>query len=120
MKEKIEITIGSDEKNSYPIFGKYVDSFHSKVYSIDGQFFIEDLNSKFGTYVNNSRITKLTAINKKDIISVGYHKIRLIDLVDDDESKSVDWKDLLIPGRFIDKSSISTLILVLICYPIIS
>lgn len=119
LKEKIEIAIGSDEKNNYQILGKYVDSFHSKVYSIDGQYFIEDLNSKFGTYVNNHRITKLTVINKKDIISVGYHKIRLNDLLNEDDSKSVDWKDLLIPGRLIDKSSISTLILVLICYPII-
>jgi hypothetical protein len=62
----------------------------------------------------------LTIINQDDRISIGYHKIRLTDLLDDNESKSVDWKDLLIPGRFIEKSSISTLIIVILaCYPII-
>jgi pSer/pThr/pTyr-binding forkhead associated (FHA) protein len=119
LKEKIDITIGSDEKNNYQILGKYVNPFHARIYSTDGNFLIEDLNSKFGTYVNNHRITKLTIINQDDRISIGYHKIRLTDLLDDNESKSVDWKDLLIPGRFIEKNSISTLIIVLACYPII-
>jgi pSer/pThr/pTyr-binding forkhead associated (FHA) protein len=119
LKEKIDITIGSDEKNSYQILGKYVNPFHARIHLTDEHFLIEDLNSKFGTYVNNHRIAKMTPINQNDRISIGYHKIRLTDLFDDNKSKSVDWKDLIIAGRHIDKSSFSTLLLILLCYPII-
>lgn len=86
---------------------------------MDECFFVEDLNSKFGTYVNNHQITNLTTIRPNDRISIGYHKIRLADLLDTNGSNSVNWKDLLIPGRHIDKHSFRTLIIVLLCYPII-
>ncbi len=50
---------------------------HACIYSQDGKFFIADLNSQNGTYLNRARITK-AGLNSHDKVSIGNRTYRFL------------------------------------------
>jgi serine phosphatase RsbU (regulator of sigma subunit)/pSer/pThr/pTyr-binding forkhead associated (FHA) protein len=62
----------------------YLDSLavsrqHARVLSADGKFFVEDLGSSNGTYLNSIRITSRTPLTEKDTLQIGPYVLVLRD-----------------------------------------
>lgn len=51
-----ELTIGKDRTNAIDIDGEKVSDIHARIIYQDQQYWIEDLNSRHGTWVNGERI----------------------------------------------------------------
>ena len=62
-----EITFGRSEDNDVVLTAEEVSRYHARIVSKDGRFFIVDLKSLNGTYVNRQRITEQTLRHIEDI-----------------------------------------------------
>lgn len=49
----------------------YVSQLHARVFRRDGQFYVEDLGSTNGTYVNRKKVTAPIAIRRGDRLQIG-------------------------------------------------
>lgn len=67
-----KILIGRDPSNNLCIDHISVSRFHAEITCIDGNLFMQDLNSTNGTWLNNLKISSnLTSIKKGDDIRIG-------------------------------------------------
>src|SRR5437016_3892958 len=66
--------IGRLPDNAIQIDNPAVSSRHARVFEEGGHFFVEDLGSTNGTFVNEERVTKHT-LKSGDTIIIGKHKI---------------------------------------------
>ncbi len=69
--DKNFVTLGRSKENEIPIDDLSVSRKHAVVEREEDTFFITDLNSSNGTYVNSTKITEKTPITPEDIIIVG-------------------------------------------------
>ena len=74
--DKNEIMIGRNAENDIVIENLAVSKLHASIVKQDGAYYIEDLNSTNGTYLNKIKITKKDLKNN-DIISVGKHSLEI-------------------------------------------
>ena len=74
--EKDEIVIGRNAENDIVVENLAVSKMHARIVNRGGEYYIEDLNSTNGTYLNNIRITKKNLKNN-DIIIVGKHSLEI-------------------------------------------
>ena len=74
--EKNEIMIGRNAENDIVIENLAVSKEHARIVNQDGAYYIEDLNSTNGTYLNKIRITK-EDLKNNDIIIVGKHSLEI-------------------------------------------
>ena len=70
--EKMEISIGRDEDCDIVLRTPKVSRKHAKIRQLGDFFWLEDLNSTNGTFVNNLPITR-TKIQNGDLITIGAH-----------------------------------------------
>lgn len=49
----------------------FASQIHARIYSRDGQAWVEDLGSTNGTYVNRSRVTAAIAVQRGDQVQIG-------------------------------------------------
>jgi pSer/pThr/pTyr-binding forkhead associated (FHA) protein len=49
----------------------YASSFHARIYSTDGSWYVEDLGSTNGTYLNQRRITSPAELRAGDKVRIG-------------------------------------------------
>ncbi len=68
-------TIGSEEQNDLRIEDRLVSISHARIERTGNRFFIRDMKSAFGTYVNNERIEDIAELNDGDKIRIGDHTI---------------------------------------------
>lgn len=68
------IIIGNRRDADVSIRERWISIDHAKVYQLDGAYWIEDLESKFGTFINKDRQTK-ARLRDQDIISLGETEI---------------------------------------------
>lgn len=66
-----EITIGRREENSVVIQEAYVSGHHAKVYSQNGRYVLQDLQSTNGTLLNGEKIQSRVYINVGDEVQIG-------------------------------------------------
>jgi adenylate cyclase len=92
--EKNEMTIGRKPENDFLVANVMVSGRHAKLTRNNNQFFIADLNSTNGTFVNGVRIMMPTEIKHRDHISLG--AVELIFLEDDNATIELD--QLLTPS----------------------
>ena len=74
-----KITLGRDKKNGLVIDDQLVSRFHAEIQKIEESFFIKDLSSTNGTYVNSVRVPKgkYVKLHTRDIIKVGRTEITM-------------------------------------------
>lgn len=66
------ITVGREIGNDIVISDSYVGRYHLEIIKDDiGTFFIRDLNSTNGTFVNGNRITGEVVLNRHDVVRIG-------------------------------------------------
>jgi pSer/pThr/pTyr-binding forkhead associated (FHA) protein len=71
------ITIGRKEDNMVILNDEYVSSHHAKIYkNID--YYLEDINSTNGTFLNSDKVTGKTILKKGDIIEIGTSEFKVI------------------------------------------
>ncbi len=67
-----ELTVGRAGGCQVTLEGdNYVSQLHARVFRRDGQFYVEDLGSTNGTYVNRKKVTAPIAIRKGDRLQIG-------------------------------------------------
>jgi hypothetical protein len=63
--------IGRDESCDIRPDDSYLSQFHAKLYANDGVWYVEDLGSTNGTYLNQNRLTGPVEIHAGDTLRVG-------------------------------------------------
>ncbi|MEK7728135.1 MAG: FHA domain-containing protein, partial [candidate division KSB1 bacterium] len=66
-----KLSLGRGSENDLQLEGNMVSKFHARVYAQDGKFYIDDLNSGNGTYVNGKKIRERHPLREGDEIRVG-------------------------------------------------
>lgn len=75
--EKERTTIGRKSENDIPIDNMSVSGLHAQILREGDSFFIEDMGSLNGTFVNGRKVTK-NELFKGDSILVGLHTLEFI------------------------------------------
>jgi pSer/pThr/pTyr-binding forkhead associated (FHA) protein len=72
--DRKEITIGRKKSNTIDIDNLQVSNKHARIVKHAENYFIEDLKSTNGTFLNNEKISK-EPLRDKDIITIGKHTL---------------------------------------------
>ena len=73
------ITIGRDYSNSVVLDDRMVSRFHAIIQKIKNDYFVKDLNSSNGTYVNNKQVPKdkYVKLKENDMIRIGKYELTI-------------------------------------------
>ena len=66
-----DVTIGRSNKNTIMIKDPYISKNHLSIVKDEGEYFLEDLNSANGTFINGDRIMDVVRLNNGDTIRFG-------------------------------------------------
>ena len=66
-----ELTVGRAAGCQVTLDDTYVSQLHARVFTRDGQVFVEDLGSTNGTYLNRQKVAGPMAIQRGDRLQVG-------------------------------------------------
>ena len=69
--DKPAFTLGRKPDNDIVLDNAAVSGHHAKMYESGGTWFVEDLNSTNGTFVNNQRVTAPTPFGIEDTLRIG-------------------------------------------------
>ncbi|GIW80907.1 MAG: hypothetical protein KatS3mg105_2714 [Gemmatales bacterium] len=69
--EQPSMEIGRSSTAAICLESQAVSRHHARILSENGEFFVEDLGSSNGTYLNGKRIEARTPITEKDVLQVG-------------------------------------------------
>jgi len=73
---KTLITIGRDKGNDIHLDNPAVSRFHAKIEKIgDHPYYIDDLKSTNGTFVNEKKVSWRTGLRDNDIITIGKYSL---------------------------------------------
>lgn len=76
---KDEITIGRNNQNNIALRDPYVSKKHLRIVKDEGKYFLEDLNSANGTYLNNEKVLDVTMLRNGDRIKLGQIEFLFVD-----------------------------------------
>ncbi len=71
-------SLGRSSSNAIVVDNEYASALHATIVLEDGQWWIEDRESRNGTQLNNQRIQQRTALADGDEIRIGRCRYRLI------------------------------------------
>jgi pSer/pThr/pTyr-binding forkhead associated (FHA) protein len=71
------VDIGRAEGCRLRLRDSYVSAFHARIFQRDGSWFVEDLGSTNGTYLNQRRITAPTEVRSGDRLKLGKTSLEL-------------------------------------------
>ena len=75
----IENTLGRNADNTIPLELQGISRYHFKVsFNDSSQAFVEDMGSKNGTFLNNSKLEEKSPLSKGDIIKIGAVALKFI------------------------------------------
>jgi pSer/pThr/pTyr-binding forkhead associated (FHA) protein len=66
-----ELVIGRSEKCHVKLADTYCSQLHARIYDKDGAWFVEDLGSTNGTYLNRMKVTAPSPLSAGDEVRVG-------------------------------------------------
>lgn len=90
------VTIGRDAEASVQILDRSASRFHAEVFPVGGMYFVRDLDSKNGTYVNDERLEDEELIREGDVIKIGNTELAFeggMALSDEDSSDRIAYAD---------------------------
>ena len=79
-------TIGADKFNNIVINDKLVSATHTTIERRTKGYYVRDMNSAFGTYLNGQRVQDTGPLKNGDSIQVGNHTIHY-----QDQSQEIEW-----------------------------
>ncbi len=79
-------TIGRGKQNSIKLLDRYISSNHAKIVQDEGEYFLEDVGSINGTYLNNEKIADVVKLKNGDRIGIGQVEFLFVKEVADDEA----------------------------------
>ncbi|HZD79339.1 MAG TPA: FHA domain-containing protein [Actinomycetota bacterium] len=65
------LTVGRDPGCDVPLEDTYVSQEHARLYRQDGTWYVEDLGSTNGTYLNDRRVAAPSTVHAGDVVRVG-------------------------------------------------
>ena len=65
------VSIGRSERSTIKLDDSYVSQSHARLYARDGAWFVEDLGSTNGTFVNDRRVASPVQVRAGDVVRVG-------------------------------------------------
>lgn len=68
---RAEQTVGRAAGCQITLDDTYVSQLHARVFTKDGAWFVEDLGSTNGTYLNTKRVSSALAVKRGDRIKIG-------------------------------------------------
>lgn len=71
-------TIGRDARNTISINDKYLSKFHARILQDEDMYFLEDLKSANGTFLNDEQIIDAIELKSGDIIRIGSLKFLFV------------------------------------------
>jgi hypothetical protein len=66
-----DVSIGRAQECAVSIADEFASNLHSKIYRAEGRYYVEDLGSTNGTYVNGRRIHYPTELRNGDRFKIG-------------------------------------------------
>lgn len=66
-----EVSFGRGDDCTVPLADSYASERHARVYPSDGEWFVSDLGSTNGTYLNKAKVTSPTPIQPGDQLGIG-------------------------------------------------
>jgi pSer/pThr/pTyr-binding forkhead associated (FHA) protein len=63
--------VGRTEACAIRLSDSYVSQVHARLYGKDGSWFVEDLGSTNGTYLNDRRVVQPVEVHAGDVVKVG-------------------------------------------------
>ena len=76
------VTIGRNKENDIQIMDKFMSSQHAKITMDEGEYFLEDLGSVNGTYLNGTEIQDVIKLKTGDRIGLGQVELLFVKEVD--------------------------------------
>ena len=74
---KDSLTVGRAATCDVAIRDTYVSNVHARIYQRDGSWWLEDLGSTNGTYINRTRVQQPTVIGPGDEVKIGKATLEL-------------------------------------------
>lgn len=90
------MTIGRDAEASIQILDRSASRFHAEVFPVGGMYFVRDLDSKNGTFVNDEQIEDEELLREGDVIKIGSTELVYeagSALQDDESSSRISYRD---------------------------
>jgi pSer/pThr/pTyr-binding forkhead associated (FHA) protein len=72
-----QIQIGRADACQIKLDDTYVSTFHARIFNRDGSWFVEDLGSTNGTYLNQRRVTSPVEVRSGDRVKLGKTTLEL-------------------------------------------
>jgi FHA domain-containing protein len=73
-----EVTLGRAAGCQVPLDDAYASQVHARVFHRDGQWYVEDLGSTNGTYLNRRRVAGPMVMKRRDRIQIGNTVMELL------------------------------------------
>jgi pSer/pThr/pTyr-binding forkhead associated (FHA) protein len=90
------LTIGRDAEAGIQILDRSASRFHAEIFPVGGMFFVRDLDSKNGTFINDERLGDEELLREGDVIKIGTTELIYEGgsaLTDDDSSHRIAYQD---------------------------
>jgi pSer/pThr/pTyr-binding forkhead associated (FHA) protein len=72
-----QLQIGRADACQIKLEDTYVSTFHARIFNRDGSWFVEDLGSTNGTYLNQRRVTSPVELRAGDRVKIGKTTLEL-------------------------------------------
>jgi pSer/pThr/pTyr-binding forkhead associated (FHA) protein len=73
-----EVTLGRAAGCQVPLDDSYASQVHARVFQRDGQWYVEDLGSTNGTYLNRRRVAGPMVMKRRDRVQIGNTVLELV------------------------------------------
>lgn len=90
---KTTVTLGRDPSNTIRLDNPLVSRFHAKIYKQGLPFYVEDLESTNGVFVNGKKISWKQGLNHGDEIAMGKHTFVFMELEPDQQERNDEIDD---------------------------
>jgi pSer/pThr/pTyr-binding forkhead associated (FHA) protein len=90
------LTIGRDAEAGIQILDRSASRFHAEIFPVGGMYFVRDLDSKNGTFINEDRLADEELLRESDVIKIGTTELIFESgaaLADDDSSARIAYND---------------------------